>query len=250
MGIVATRSSYELIAAIRELAEYLEEGVIPTAVNVGNSFYLVAEEWEKKNPKTPQEIHQFYRESKAFLWNLVLANYGIKSQLDLRPAVLKATPAGGTVLDVGAGIGSVLLSVSGWAKCVHADVGGVLMDYAAWRYKRMRVESNVSMLALDYDYIDKVDPRSIVAPEGQFNTVVCTEVVEHVPDPVSLLFWLSKRVRTGGKLICTVSFDNDHDLFPLHLNLDKFTNESFLELFPKFGLRPTGVRDLYEKVGP
>src|SRR5580765_1342611 len=111
MGIIATKESTSLITAIKELAEYMNEDPMATAVNVGNSFYLVAEEWERQNPKTPEEIAQYYRDASAYLWHLVFSNYGIAGQIKIRKFAETAFPADASVLDLGGGIGSTLIAL-------------------------------------------------------------------------------------------------------------------------------------------
>ena len=244
MGIVARESDRDLLSAIDELALYLHEDPRVTACNVGNSFYLVAEEWEKKNPTTPEEIHQFYREARSYLWNLTFANYGIPHQNAWR-TIARTMAARGSVperlgvLDVGAGIGSVILAVADAeilprVPCVHADVDGVLFRYAAWRYRsRGRNAEAVEMVPLAADYL-RHDPLE----KRRFHAIVCTEVLEHVPDPEALVAFLARHAAPGAELLATVSFDDDHGLFPCHLNTDKYTNTSFVnEVFPRYGFR-------------
>ena len=78
-------------------------------------------------------------------------------------------------------------------------------------------------------------------PGGPFDLVVCTEVIEHVVDPVALVRWLSRQVVVGGQVIATVSFDDEDGCFPGHLNVGVYDNETFMsEVFLDFGLVRTG----------
>jgi SAM-dependent methyltransferase len=59
---------------------------------------------------------------------------------------------------------------------------------------------------------------AVVAPitalplaDGEFDLVLCTEVLEHVADPLAALGELARIVRPGGKVILTVPF-----AYPLH----------------------------------
>jgi len=246
MGIIATRADQNLLEAVHELAEYLDEDTTATAINVGNSFYLVAEEWEKSRPTTPDEICSFYRQCRAYLWNLVLSNYGIPHQVSLRRVVKHLARPGDNVLDLGGGIGSTLLGLKqGCSRCVHADVGGVLFDYARWRYGRAGLLSGdgaYQMVQLDAHYSDSsADPLA----NRLFDVIVCTEVVEHVPDPEGLVRYIERHMSPGCHLVCTVSFDDDHGLFPCHLNTDRYTNDRFVnEVFPRHGIRQVAT-DVY-----
>lgn len=245
MGIVATDRDTDLVAAIRELAEYLGEDPVVTALNAGNSFYLEAEAWERARPSTPAEILQYYRTTSHQLGNLVVANYGVEHQRKVRQRARDCCVALGqdvlkgyvSVLDVGAGIGSTLLAIlksGAYVDCVHADVGGVLMQYAKWRYAKRRAP--VTLATLGDQYLDE-DPLGT----RQFELVVCTEVLEHAPDPERLTEYLARHTAPGGLLVCEVSFDDDHGLMPYHLNRDRYDNESFLrEVLPRCGFRPAG----------
>lgn len=239
MGIIAKRDNTKLLDAIRELSEYLGEDVIATAMNTGNSVYLVAEEWERRRPRTREEIQEFYRTAHAYLWNLTFGNYGIPHQLKWQ-VLARAHSDGKHVLDIGAGIGSMLLACANAQSRTHADVGGVLMDYARWRYARRGF--NVFTRQLEGDYFTR-DPLGGL----QFDLVICTEVIEHVPEPERLAAYIASHIAPGGKAILTVSFEDDHGLYPCHLNTDKYKNEDFEErIFPSLGLRQVAL-DLYVK---
>lgn len=45
-------------------------------------------------------------------------------------------------------------------------------------------------------------------PTGEFDIVLCTEVLEHVPDPVAALKAISRSVKSGGKVMITVPFSS------------------------------------------
>ncbi len=236
MAIVATNESGPLLAAILELAQYLGEHPCVTAFNVGNSFYTAREEWRGRDPKTPSEIADYYRQTRSLLHQLVFANYGIPHELALFERAAEIFDDCYDVLDLGAGIGSLLMRL----KCpmkYHADVGGQLFDYAEWRYRQ--ANEGVTMIELHDDYVE----RDMIGL--QFDGVVCTEVLEHVTDPEALVACLAKLVKPGGKLLATVSFDDGDGMVPQHLNVEKWTDERFIaEVFPAHGFERVG-EDLY-----
>jgi 2-polyprenyl-3-methyl-5-hydroxy-6-metoxy-1,4-benzoquinol methylase len=238
MAIVARNEDNELLDAIVELAEYLGEDPVATAFNVGNSFFTAAERWHQSNPTQSHEIADYYRQTKSLLHQLVFANYGIPHELALIELVHSLFDPEASVLDLGGGIGSLLLSVQCREK-THADFDGELLKYARWRYQR--AGQPVTVVPLEHDYIDR-------EPLGTFDAVICTEVIEHAPDPEALVSYLSKLVRPGGKLLATVSFDDVGGTVPQHLNVERWTDEAFVaEVFPRHGLSSlTG--DLYVKI--
>lgn len=242
MTIVATSKNRILIEAISELAEYRKEDPIATAFNVGNSFYATNEIWRTSDPKTPAEIMEHYRTCEPQIEQQVFATYGIPGEVALRehvgklvevkPTSLRAQPLV-AVLDFGAGIGSQLLPFAKkiGCRCTHVDVGGVMMKYAAWRYRRCQP---VELISLENNYMEAGVPE---LADRTFDLVICTEVLEHVPEPERLVTMLAEFVKPGGLCVATVSFDDDDGMVPMHLNVDRYKNEVFLaEIFPKNGL--------------
>lgn len=230
MSVVA-KSGDGLLAAIRELAAYRCEDPVATAFNVGNSFFATNELWRARNPRTSAEIMQHYRESVPGVAQQVFATYGIPGEIALRARIAQLVQRGERVLDFGAGIGSQLLPLGGnGRKLTHVDVGGVQAEYAAWRYKSRGMD--VKMIDLPDDYM-----AGNLSLGGPFDTVICTEVIEHVLDPVALVALLAALVRPGGRCIATTSF-HDHDgMVPMHLNVGTYTDEQFAsEVFPRYGL--------------
>lgn len=99
---------------------------------------------------------------------------------------LRAQP-GGQVLEVGCGAGEQLetLRDSGWS------VTGVDFDPDAVRVARAR-----GLEVLEGDL------RDLGLPDRSFDAVVMAHVIEHVPQPVSLLAECGRLLRPGGKLVC------------------------------------------------
>lgn len=233
LAIIAKSEDVELLNAVRELAEYLGEDPVATAFNVGNSFFTAAEKWRREQPKTPDEIARYYRNTQSLCHQLVFANYGIPHELALIERASEIFHGWSRVLDLGAGIGSFLLKLDCRDK-YHADFDGHVMDFARWRYQQ--AGQNVHMLALFSDYLS----RGPVF-DGGFDGVLCTEVLEHAPDPVRLVEYLAKLVRPGGKLLATVSFEDADGMIPQHLNTDIWTNETFIKnVFPAHGFEALG----------
>jgi len=214
MGIVARSDSADLLGAIRELAEYRRQDPVAVACNVGNSFHLVNEQWRTARPETPAEILGHYRTCEWQVEQQVFCTYGIPHQVELRQRVVERLKGGSDVLDLGAGIGSMLLPLRHRARhCVHADVAGPMSKYAAWRYGR---GPRVEVVELSDDYI-VADPRSLLQTVRAFDVVICTEVIEHVPEPERLVEFLARLVLPGGMVVATTSFHDDDGVIPMHL---------------------------------
>jgi SAM-dependent methyltransferase len=106
----------------------------------------------------------------------------------------RALPAGTRVLDVGAG---PCRYRELFAHCVYksqdfcgheASTEGPLAETRGWVYGPI-------------DYVS--DAGAIPVPDGSFDAVLCTEVLEHVPEPIRVVEELGRILRPGGKLMLT-----------------------------------------------
>ena len=116
---------------------------------------------------------------------------------ELNPARLgyvadRVTLRGARVLDVGCGAGilSEALASAG-ADVVALDLAPELIDIAQLHL----LESGVKV---DYR-LQSVEALADIAP-ASFDAITCMEMLEHVPDPVSVLRACAKLLKLGGKL--------------------------------------------------
>ena len=96
------------------------------------------------------------------------------------------------VLDIGCGGGILTESLTQRGAIVTGiDMGEAPLAVA-------RLHSLETGLSIDYK---KCTAESLVAEEtGQFDIVTCLEMLEHVPDPASVILACSKLVKPGGHL--------------------------------------------------
>lgn len=133
-------------------------------------------------------------------------------------AFAAATPAGGRVLDAGAGTAPFR----------------PLFAHATYE--------TADFLAVDkaYDAPDYVcDLTAIPAAEGRFDRVLLTQVLEHLPDPAAALAELHRVTAPGGRILCTcpLSFEEHeqpHDYF-------RYTQFALRRLFEGAGWRVVEV---------
>lgn len=57
-----------------------------------------------------------------------------------------------------------------------------------------------------HEEVISFDGRSIPFPDATFDTVLCTEVMEHSPEPSALIAEIKRVLKPGGRLIATVPF--------------------------------------------
>jgi SAM-dependent methyltransferase len=66
----------------------------------------------------------------------------------------------------------------------------------------------------DVDYVS--DAASIPVETGSFDAVICTEVLEHVAEPIKVVKEISRVLRPGGKLILTAPLGSGIHQEPFH----------------------------------
>ena len=85
------------------------------------------------------------------------------------------------------------------------------------------------------------DVAAVPLDSSSADCVVCTEVLEHVPDPLQCVREAHRVLRSGGHLICSVPF-----LYPIHADphdFQRFTEEGLrrlLSAFPSPHIRKMG----------
>jgi SAM-dependent methyltransferase len=111
-------------------------------------------------------------------------------------AAIAGRPAGTSLLDVGAG------------ECRYKSLASHL-DYIAQdvaEYDGVGDGSGLQTGEFDFSRIDIVCDILDIPEEWKFDTVLCTEVLEHVPDPAAALRKISRLVAPGGELLVTAPF--------------------------------------------
>jgi len=93
----------------------------------------------------------------------------------------------------------------------------------------------------DVSEIDIVsDILEIPEKDGSFDTIICTEVFEHIPDPTGALVEFNRLLRPGGVLILTAPFASLTHFAPYHFATG-FSKYWYEHHFPKAGF---GITEL------
>ncbi len=124
-------------------------------------------------------------------------------------------PAGSKVLDVGAG--------SAPYRALFAHCYYKTQDFSQLRDDQLRYGGYAPI-----DFIS--DARCIPVPDGSFDAVVCTEVLEHVPEPIAVVREFGRIVGPGGRLILTAPLGSGIHQEPYHFygGYTPFWYEQFL----------------------
>ena len=101
---------------------------------------------------------------------------------------------------------------SQYVRGVVLDVGGEPASEVAYRWPRRQVVQWWSLnVDSNKDASIIADAHHIPRPDATFDTVICTEVLEHVPDPRQVVREMARVLRPGGVLVLAVPF-----VYPVH----------------------------------
>ncbi len=120
---------------------------------------------------------------------------------------LATLPPGSRVLDAGAGeqrnkAFCEHLAYVSQDFCQYEGTGdGVALQTGKWDTARIDIVSDIT---------------AIPSPDSTFDVVLCTEVLEHVPDPLAALRELARLVRPGGTVVLTAPFCSLTHFAPYH----------------------------------
>jgi ubiquinone/menaquinone biosynthesis C-methylase UbiE len=111
--------------------------------------------------------------------------------------VVKRVPAQSKILEVGCGHGQVLWS------CYRREstMVGIDINPLSVAIARRRFENKPNVTFLEGD-VRKMDLK-----DGSFDCILCTEVIEHVPDPVEVLNEIKRLLKPGGIFVSTVPWE-------------------------------------------
>ncbi len=132
---------------------------------------------------------------------------------------IKAIPAGCRILDAGAG------EQRHKVLCDHLVY--VAQDFG--QYDGDGDHTGLQTGSWDQSALDIVgDITDIAEPDASFDAILCTEVLEHLPDPISAIREFSRLLRKDGILILTAPFSSLSHFSPYHYYTG--FNKSFYEV--------------------
>jgi len=124
--------------------------------------------------------------------------------------VIKVLPQGIRILDAGAG------ELRNRSLCSH--LAYVSQDFCQYKGNSGGAPNEgLQSKSWDTSRIDLVcDITAIPEPDASFDAILCSEVLEHIPDPPKALDEFSRLLKPGGKLILTAPFASLVHFAPFH----------------------------------
>lgn len=180
----------------------------------------------------PERAELFYEDTvgtghllELAAWHLSSADY-IADTLRLQQQF-----AHGDVLDFGGGIGTHALAAAGLSDVRHVWFVDLNPQNRAFVAQRAAALGLADRLSVHRD-LDSL-------PSQSFDTVVCLDVLEHLPDPAVQLMEFHRRLRAGGRAVLNWYFFKGHEgEYPFHFDdpelVDSFfrcLQGHFLEVF-------------------
>ena len=133
----------------------------------------------------------------------------------------RGTPDGSRVLDVGAGT------------CQYRPFFGHC-EYRAHDFKKYEgVKLGNTTVYGDIDYVSDIE--NIPVSSESFDLILCTEVLEHVPEPIEAMREMSRIIKPGGRLLITAPLGSGLHQLPFHF-YGGYTPEWYKYCARKFGL--------------
>lgn len=137
---------------------------------------------------------------KRFLHNSLFA-FNLINRDHWVAEMAKQLPAGSRILDVGAG------------SCPYRH----LFDHCEYRTQDVALLQAEQLRYGGYGRIDYVgDAAAIPAPDSEFDAVLCTEMLEHHPEPIRVVNELARILKPGGLLLLTAPLGSGIHQEPFH----------------------------------
>ena len=185
----------------------------------------IAEEWRSQRPLTTQQIEQFYKETDAYLYELLIDGENPFRGL-IRGVIFETLRKRKvhSVFEFGGGIGTdAMWFAQQGLQWTYFDLPeGKTFQFASWRFARNKL------------------PVAVVTSPTQSNAndaAISLEVFEHLPNLLAALRAINQTLRPDGLLIFTESFGKT-ERHPLHLTRTAIQGRFLNEIVQAAGFEP------------
>ena len=176
----------------------------------------------------PETVSDFYEKKVGDAHLIDLASWHLNSSDYIADTLrLQAMYAKGKVLDFGGGIGTHALAAASLPDVDHVwfvDLNPQNRDFVRTRAESLNLSN---MLSVHRD----LESTGVI----KFDSLVCLDVLEHLPDPSSQLRIFSERLTSDSiSLLNWYFFKGNQGEYPFHFDDPKMIEEFFLTLQSKF----------------
>ena len=204
-----------------DLAEYLgkeAKDLMPQAI----ATKQLADRWNSRNGMGVEEFYKDPENGMLYLYDLVGFNSAEYYKEQRLAGVNNAEHM--HILDVGCGIGTVLLDLCWKNKnLVGYDISETVLDFARFRANKLGAR-NVKFTSEFPENLEK------------FDLILAIDTLEHIEDLHSFILKLGQGMKEGARLYHFDCFW-EHEVSPMHFdhseNLDKWLKEAGLVIFDK-----------------
>ena len=229
-------------SAIEELSAFTGEGPCTVEDNCNRGAQLGNELWLRRKPQTDKEIHSFYQESDFYIYALMKECDWRGARADLAEPIREEIKPGGKVLDYGGGCGTLAIDLArAGFECSHLDLPGKLLDFASFRFARRGMDIKVIPAFEKYPL------------KEHYDAIICTHVIEHLPNPEEKIHHMADHIQAGGKLFLAIPFKpNPVAGVPPGMHLNRLSEERYRDLVAELGLeqvRKIDNLDIFQKAG-
>ncbi len=152
--------------------------------------------WSELAPRSDEEIERFYTGTDFYVYALMKECDWRGARSDTVEQIAGQLPKGASVLDYGAGCAAVGIALAERGfRVTHLDLPGALIEFARSRYRARGLAVTVQPAGEKYPL------------NGLYDAIICTHVLEHVPDPVEKLRHLAAHLAPRGTLFIAIPFE-------------------------------------------
>lgn len=193
---------------IAEAADFLGISVADAWSRLRGAGDRFKDEWSRTivDPADQHALARFYNQSDTELFELI--EWHASDPIHYRTLIVRDLALqrrGRAFLDYGSGIGSdaLVLGDAGFSVTL-ADISDILLAFAAYRCRQRRIP------------VHTIDLKTAELPPSAFDLVVCFDVLEHIPRPLSVVRRIERSLRAGGVIVIHAPFGKDPD-HPMHV---------------------------------
>jgi 2-polyprenyl-3-methyl-5-hydroxy-6-metoxy-1,4-benzoquinol methylase len=185
------------------------------------------------------QLREFYEQTDAFLYETIVWNLThekCKSQRWILDYLRNDFGKAKKILTFGDGLGfdSYALAAAGH-EVTYFEVSKPCAQFAASIFNNAGL--NVEIVT-DSEELE----------HRRFDTILCLDVLEHVPDPVGLVGWLSGLLVDNGRLISSAPFYYVNSTVPTHLKGNRRFSGNCRSLYRPAGLTAVGGRVFWNPI--